>query len=85
MAPWEHWDAVYYIRIALRGYQVGDGTAQFHPLFPWLAAPLAQPSGQPLLVLLLVSSAAGALLAVAFLRLALMELEPGQAWGALTP
>lgn len=73
LAPWERWDVVYYIRIALQGYRLDDGTAQFHPLYPWLALPLARVTNQPLLGLLIVSSLAGLGSAWLLFRLALLE------------
>ncbi|MBA3946366.1 MAG: glycosyltransferase family 39 protein [Herpetosiphonaceae bacterium] len=79
VAPWERWDAVYYVRIVRQGYRIDDGTAQFHPLLPWLATPVARLTGQPLLALLLVSSMATLLLLLAFERLARLDLKPAAA------
>lgn len=59
LAPAWRWDVTYYLRIVTQGYAATDGTAQFHPLFPWLAKPLAWLTGNPLLALTLVSSLAG--------------------------
>jgi hypothetical protein len=70
---WERWDAVYYARIASVGYSAGDGTTTFHPLFPWLARPIALLSGAPIVGLLLVSSIATLALYFAFERLALID------------
>lgn len=75
LAPWQRWDTEYYLRIVQHGYSANDGTAQFHPLLSWLATPLAWLSGQPLLALMLVSSMAGALLILAFERLARLDLD----------
>src|SRR5258708_38468255 len=72
---WERWDTVYYCRIASVGYAAGDGTTNFHPLFPWLARPLALLSGAPVVGLLLVSSIATLALYLAFERLALIDQE----------
>src|SRR3954453_9712890 len=58
LAPWQRWDAKYYIWIVERGYRADDGTAQFHPLLAWLATPLALVTGNALFALLLVSSLA---------------------------
>ncbi|NJP05837.1 MAG: hypothetical protein HC837_09550 [Chloroflexaceae bacterium] len=49
---------------------------QFHPLYPWLATPLAAIMGQPLLALLLVSSLATLGLLIAFEYLARLDLAP---------
>ncbi len=75
IAPWQRWDAIYYIWIASRGYRLDDGTAQFHPLFPWLAKPLVWLGLPPLLALLLVSSAAALVLVWAFYRLARLDFD----------
>ncbi|MBO9371340.1 MAG: hypothetical protein J7575_09700, partial [Chloroflexi bacterium] len=42
VAPWARWDVLWYERIVRFGYRPDDGTAQFHPLYPWLAVPLAR-------------------------------------------
>lgn len=75
LSPWERWDVQYYVWIVTRGYRATDGTAQFHPLFAWLAVPLARLSGQPLLSLLIVASLASLLLLPAFERLARLDLD----------
>lgn len=33
---WEKWDALWYLRIATDGYEAGDGSAAFFPLYPLL-------------------------------------------------
>jgi 4-amino-4-deoxy-L-arabinose transferase-like glycosyltransferase len=76
LAPWERWDVHQYISIVTQGYRFDNGTAQFHPLFAWLATPIAWLSGSPTLGLLLVSSLASAALVVAFERLARYDLSP---------
>jgi len=75
LAPWERWDTGYYIWIVARGYRADDGTAQFHPLFPWLATPINWLVHQPLLSLLIVSSLASVLLLLVFERLARLDLN----------
>ncbi|MBN1919757.1 MAG: glycosyltransferase family 39 protein, partial [Anaerolineae bacterium] len=82
LAPWERWDAGHYIRIVLQGYRLDDGTAQFHPLYPWLASPLARLAGLPLLALLLVSSLSGLLAAWLLYRLAQLDGDDDKAWTA---
>jgi len=79
LAPWERWDVGWYLQIVTRGYQPSDGTAQFHPLFPWLATPLAQLTGNPLLGLLIVASLSGLFMLLAFWRLATLDLDPDTA------
>lgn len=73
--PWQRWDAIYYIWIASRGYRVDDGTAQFHPFFPWLANPLVQIGLSPLFALFLVSSVATVVLLWAFYSFARLDLD----------
>ncbi len=58
LSPWLKWDVHYYKRIIEVGYVSGNGTAQFHPLFPWLSVPLAYLTGSSQLGLLIVSSIA---------------------------
>lgn len=58
LAPWQRWDVGYYLRIVTQGYAATDGTAQFHPLYPWLAWPWVRLGMDPLLALLLVSTVA---------------------------
>lgn len=76
IAPWNRWDAEYYIAIASEGYRADNKTPTFHPLLAWLAKPLAWLTGNPLLCLLLVSSIATLLLYLAFERLARFDQEP---------
>ncbi len=68
LAPWQRWDVGYYLRILTQGYNLSDGTAQFHPLYPLLAWPLARLGFDPLLALLLVATGA------AWLALVLLTL-----------
>lgn len=79
LAPWQRWDTIYYIWIATQGYAANDGTAQFHPLYPWLAAPLVWAGFHPILALLTVNSVADILLIWAVYRLARLELAPATA------
>lgn len=76
LASWERWDTEYYLRIVAQGYRLDDGTAQFHPLYPWLAKPFFWLGDSPLLSLLLVSSLATLGLMFAFSRLAALDLPP---------
>ena len=82
LRPWYSYDAEYYVRIVKIGYQHGDITSGFHPLYPWTAHVLAFLIHDPLLSLMIVSSVAGLLLTLAFYRLALLDASPEQAWTA---
>jgi Gpi18-like mannosyltransferase len=83
LSPWLRWDAEWYLRIVTQGYSASDGTAQFHPLYPWLAVPLAKIGIAPLLSLLIISSLAGAALLYTFHRLAEKDLSSADASHAL--
>ena len=75
-APWQRWDVEHYLVIAERGYQRGDGTAQFHPLYPWLGRAVGFLLGGNMLGgLLVVSSVCGLLFLLAFRRLAEFDLK----------
>ncbi|MGC8947471.1 MAG: hypothetical protein ACP5N6_15100 [Anaerolineae bacterium] len=76
VAPWARWDALWYERIVRFGYRPDDGTAQFHPLYPWLAVPLARLGIPPTLALLTVGTLAALGALVAFHRLAEREVGP---------
>ena len=79
LAPWQRWDAHYFVKIVEQGYRLDDGTAQFHPLLPWLAALPGRLTGLPMLGLMLVSSVASLLLLPSFERLARLDLQPADA------
>jgi hypothetical protein len=79
LAPWNRWDDGFYLQIVTEGYQTENGTAQFHPLYPWLATPLANIGLHPLFSLLLVSSAAGLTMLLLFQRLAGLDFSAGDA------
>jgi Gpi18-like mannosyltransferase len=80
LAPWNRWDVEYYRHIALIGYSRGNGTLQFHPLYPWLAAPLARWIDQALFPLLLVSSLAGLLCWMALIQLGQLDFAKDDVW-----
>ncbi|MGC9398909.1 MAG: glycosyltransferase family 39 protein [Anaerolineae bacterium] len=73
LSPWERWDVGWYLQIVERGYRAGDGTAQFHPLFPWLASVLVPLLGSPLLSLFLLSSGFSVLFLLLFERWARLD------------
>lgn len=79
VAPWARWDALWYERIVRFGYDPNNGTAQFHPLYPWLAVPLARLGMSPMLALLTVNTVAALGLLALFYRLAEREAGPSQA------
>jgi len=83
VAPWLHWDGVWFTRILTQGYAAGDGTTNFHPLYPWLSLPLARLGLDPTVSLLVISSLATLLLMIVFVRLARLDLGPAEAWTAL--
>ena len=45
LAPWQRWDAIWYLRIANYGYASNDPSASFFPLFPLLVRVVALPLG----------------------------------------
>ena len=71
VAPWQRWDAHYYVSIVERGYRADDGSAQFHPLLPLLAKPFFW---SPALGLLIVSSIASLFFMLVFYRLAALDI-----------
>ena len=83
LSPWMRWDALWYQRIVTQGYSLSDGTAQFHPLYPWLAVPFARVGFTPALSLLIVSSLAGIALYYFFFKLARIDLPSSDATFAL--
>jgi Gpi18-like mannosyltransferase len=83
ISPWMRWDALWYQSIVTRGYSATDGTAQFHPLYPLLAVPLARLGLLPSLSLLLVSMLAGIAVYYFFFKLAQIDLPRKDATFAL--
>ncbi len=75
VAPWIRWDVKWYIRIIVEGYQKQNGTAQFHPLFPWLSGWLSSFGISADLSLLVISTISGAVFLVLFTRLASLDFE----------
>jgi Gpi18-like mannosyltransferase len=76
ISPWQHWDALWYEKIAVQGYRLDDGTAQFHPLYPWFAVPFTRLGLHPILSLLWISSIFSILLMLSFERLARLDTTP---------
>jgi hypothetical protein len=79
LAPWERWDSVWYLRILTEGYQVGNGTDAFYPLYPGLAWPLTRLGLDPLLALMVVGSLATLAFLLLFERMAALDSTPAQA------
>ena len=75
LAPFERWDAKWYIKIVSQGYVHLDGAAQFHPLYPATAAIFHQFGISPLASLMLVSTIASLILFFAFHQLARLDLS----------
>lgn len=75
VAPWARWDAHWYARIVAQGYQAGDGTTQFYPLYPLLATPLARLGWSPMVALTLISLGAGLGAVLLLERLARQETD----------
>jgi hypothetical protein len=80
--PWYRYDTFYYVRIVSAGYQAGDVTSGFHPLYPWLSTLAAAVLRSPLAGLMLVSTIAGLFLTIVFYRLARFDLDHDRAWTA---
>ena len=83
ISPWIRWDAAWYEKIVTQGYSATDGTAQFHPLYPWFAKPLAIAGISPDFSLVIISSLSGLVLFFFFVKLARFDLPPGDAYYAL--
>lgn len=79
LAPWERWDAVWYVRIVTEGYQPGNGTDAFHPLYPLLAWPLTALGLPPLLALMAIGNLAALAFLLLFEHTAALDGEPSQA------
>lgn len=73
LSPWLRWDAVWFVRIVNQGYSATDGTAPYHPLYPWLARLLADIGISPLLSLLIISSLATIALFYVLYKLAQLQ------------
>jgi Gpi18-like mannosyltransferase len=79
LAPWYVWDTHYYVAIARNGYEAGNATANFHPLYPVISGLISVVTRDAVLSLLLVASVAGLLLTVASYRLARLDYDEVQA------
>jgi len=79
LAPWERWDAVWYARIVTEGYQAGNGTDAFHPLYPLLAWPITALGLNPLLALMAIDNLAALAFLLLFEHIAALDVGPSQA------
>jgi len=79
LAPWERWDTSWYLQILTEGYQFGNGTDTYHPLYPWLAWPLTCMGLDPLFALMLVGNLATLAFLFVFERMAALDSTPAQA------
>ena len=80
LGPWYNYDVIYYVRIVNGGYETGDVTSNFHPLYPLIAVPLALVTNAPRFSLLTVSSVAGLFLTVGAYRLARLDYDHKTSW-----
>jgi len=85
ITAWERWDALWYLRIADSGYEAGDGSAAFFPLYPLLVRGLSfLLGGHPLAAALLVTNACALAAMVVLARLTLDEWGPAAARRTVT-
>ncbi|MBN1186863.1 MAG: glycosyltransferase family 39 protein [Bacteroidales bacterium] len=83
IAPLERWDAVHYILILTQGYRAGDGTLQFHPLYPLFALLLKFLGITPLTSLFLVSTIGSLVSYWCFYMLAQLDTDDNAAWNSV--
>ncbi len=74
VAPWQRWDAKYFVAAVGRGFSTADGSASFHPLLVWLSAPINYVTGSPLFALLSIATLSTLCLYFAFQELARLDL-----------
>lgn len=79
LTPWLRWDAIWFMKITEEGYHIGNGTLNFHPLYPTIAAILSSVLNNSLLSLLFVSSLSTLFLLWIFEALSKLDLPPDQA------
>ena len=83
VTAWERWDALWFLRIASRGYRMDDSSAAFFPLYPTLVRMVGfAVGGHWLLAAFLVSN--GALVCALYLLYRLTEAELGERSARLT-
>ncbi len=85
LSPFQRWDALWYQHIAESGYEPGDGSFVFFPLYPLVVRGVATVAGNVVLAELIVSSAAFVVAMWAVFQLASDERSTSSAaTGALT-
>lgn len=70
---WDQWGFAYYREIAESGYNSGDGSLAFYPLFPWLLRLVAYICKSYLFAGLMVSGIASIIAAVLLRRLVQLD------------
>lgn len=70
---WDQWDFGYYREIAEDGYNAGDGSIAFYPLFPWLMRLVACVTKSYLTAGLFISAIACVVAAIALRRLVQLD------------
>jgi len=84
LGVWERWDACWYERVAAQGYQQGEATINFYPLYPLLMRLISIPLGGDLTLGGLVVSGVAYIAGVAGLyRLLRLDFDEGVARRAL--
>ncbi len=79
LAPWQRWDTNWYIRIAQVGYDVGNGTTNFPPLYSFLVGVLGRLLvGQYMLAALVISSLAYLIALIYLYRLTLHYFDQNE-------
>jgi len=80
LAPWQRWDTNWYISIAQVGYDIGNGTTNFPPLYSFLIGLLGRLLlGQYMLAALLISNIAYIVALVYLYRLTLRHFSEATA------
>ncbi len=83
ISPWYRWDVEWYTKIILNGYSPNDGTANFHPLYPWLGKIFTFLGFRPVGSLLIISSIATLLLLLMLKRHILLDFDKNKSKVAL--
>ncbi|MBI2953867.1 MAG: glycosyltransferase family 39 protein [Chloroflexi bacterium] len=74
-SPWQHWDGLWYLKIAAQGYDYYDYSVAFFPLYPLLVGMIASFLNVKHLVAAVATSAVSYLVALLYLyRLARLEI-----------
>lgn len=60
LTNWQHWDAIWYLRIAIEGYGISDGRSVFPPMYPLFIRWSSVVLNHPFLGAMLISTLAGA-------------------------